>query len=266
MASNFHTHTYRCRHAFGTEEDYVISAINCGLDQLGFSDHGPFPDHDFGLRMDYNELTDYLDTIDRLKIKYRDRIELFKGLEIEYYPEYTDYYRYLIGERKLDYLALGEHTYHSRSGEIKNIFFANSTGDFLEYAENLCMGMETGLFRFAAHPDIMFINDLPIDGNAEKACRMIVECAAKNNIILEYNANGHRRERRMYPDGMRYPYPHSFFWSMAARADIKVIVGSDCHTPDQVSDRYVKSAREAVIQLGLKLTDSIFDNTSKENQ
>ncbi len=25
---NFHTHTYRCKHAVGNEEDYVIEAIN----------------------------------------------------------------------------------------------------------------------------------------------------------------------------------------------------------------------------------------------
>ena len=258
LLSNFHTHTYRCKHAFGTEEDYVLSAVRSGLSQLGFSDHAPFPDQDFGYRMDYSELQDYLDTIDSLNNKYQNSIRLFRGLEIEYHPEYTDYYRQLLEEKGLDYLALGEHIYHSRSGELKNIFFAESTDDVMDYAENICKGLETGLFRFVAHPDLLFINDLPIDENTEAACSMIIECASKNHVILEYNANGYRREKHLYPDGLRHPYPHPFFWNKVAKTDIQVIVGSDCHTPEQLYDNSVESARESALQLGLKLTDSLF--------
>ena len=64
--TNFHTHCQRCRHAFGTEEDYLKSAIEKNLDQLGFSDHAPFPDHDFGNRMPFEELPDYISAIEQL--------------------------------------------------------------------------------------------------------------------------------------------------------------------------------------------------------
>ena len=33
---NYHTHTYRCMHACGSDEDYVISAIKGGYQVLGF--------------------------------------------------------------------------------------------------------------------------------------------------------------------------------------------------------------------------------------
>lgn len=39
---NIHTHTVRCNHAVGTDEEYVTAAINNGLKLLGFSDHVPF--------------------------------------------------------------------------------------------------------------------------------------------------------------------------------------------------------------------------------
>lgn len=258
MNSNFHTHTKRCQHASGSEEDYVLAAISAGLSQLGFSDHAPFPDHDFGYRMGYSELDDYLAAIDGLKVKYAGKIRLFKGLEIEYFPEYDDYYRMLIEEKGLDYLALGEHYYRSVNGEIKNIAFASSTEDCLEYAENLCRGLETGFFRFAAHPDIMFRNNFAPDINMEKACTMITQCAVKTQTILEYNANGLRRPKYPYPDGLRYPYPHPMLWDKAAKTNIPVIVGADAHTPEQVSDRVVQDAYKTVIRLGLNLTDSIF--------
>ena len=53
MRTNFHTHTYRCKHAGGTEQDYVLAAINQEVSILGFSDHAPYPDDRFGLRMDF---------------------------------------------------------------------------------------------------------------------------------------------------------------------------------------------------------------------
>ena len=63
MLSNFHTHTVRCKHAIGTERDYTETAVSKGLNILGFSDHGPFPDKDYGLRMQFEELPDYLEAI-----------------------------------------------------------------------------------------------------------------------------------------------------------------------------------------------------------
>lgn len=37
MIANYHTHTWRCRHADGTEREYVERAIEGGLKILGFS-------------------------------------------------------------------------------------------------------------------------------------------------------------------------------------------------------------------------------------
>ena len=104
----------RCLHAQGTEEDYIRAAVTGGLSELGLSDHAPFPDHDFGLRMPYSELEEYLRSIDTLTARYSADIILYKGLEIEYLPEYCDYYEQLLTEKGLDYLLLGEHFYHER--------------------------------------------------------------------------------------------------------------------------------------------------------
>ena len=46
MDYNYHTHTARCGHAVGEDEEYVKRAIECGIKYMGFSDHAPirFPD------------------------------------------------------------------------------------------------------------------------------------------------------------------------------------------------------------------------------
>ena len=43
LKANYHTHTYRCQHAYGSEREYIEAAIRMGIAELGFSDHVPCP-------------------------------------------------------------------------------------------------------------------------------------------------------------------------------------------------------------------------------
>lgn len=258
MKGNFHTHTYRCLHAAGTERDYVNEAVSKGLAELGFSDHAPFPDKDYGLRMQYSELPEYINEIDKLKNEFNGIIKLYKGLEIEYHPVYLDYYKQLIRGSGLDYLALGEHTYTIKSNEMKNIFFAQKTDDYVKYAYNVAEAMETGLFAFVAHPDLMFLNEFAWDKNCDKACDIILRSAEKYDVTLEYNANGLRRGLKQYPDGVRYPYPDERFWKQLSGSRQKVIIGSDCHVPEQVYDEKVQLAEKLCNDLNLNVIETLF--------
>ncbi|MDE7218342.1 MAG: histidinol-phosphatase [Oscillospiraceae bacterium] len=251
MKANYHTHTLRCRHAQGTERDYVEAAVKAGLGILGFSDHAPFPDFDFGLRMPYDELHPYLDAIDRLTGEFISDIILYKSLEIEYIPQYQSYYEGLLAQEGLDYLLMGEHFYPDRSGIIRNIYHARSTADAVDYAKAVVRGMETGLFRMVAHPDLFTLGQFAWDGNWEEASERIVEAAARTGVILELNANGLRRGIHDYPDGPRLMYPHRRFWEKAAEAGVPVIIGSDCHEPAQVWDGCMSAAREMLQTWGI---------------
>lgn len=86
---NFHTHTYRCGHAKGTDEEYVLSAIKMGYDTIGFSDHAPyiFPDgSESGFRVKKKDARDYADSVRALQEKYKDKIDIKLGFELEYFP------------------------------------------------------------------------------------------------------------------------------------------------------------------------------------
>ena len=87
MIANYHTHTWRCRHADGTEREYVENAIKAGLKILGFSDHTPqvYPGgYRSSVKMLPSELEGYVDTVLSLKREYKDDIEIRLGLETEY--------------------------------------------------------------------------------------------------------------------------------------------------------------------------------------
>ena len=212
MKANYHTHTQRCLHAVGAEEDYVKSAIASGLSCLGLSDHAPFPDWNLGMRMAYEELPEYLAEIDRLAEKYASRITLHKALEIEYIPQEQAYYERLYREEQLDYLLLGEHVFFDDNGRFYDIYHCASTEEYLFYANSIAKALDTGLFPVVAHPDLFSYNPHPWDENCEEASRIIMNAALKHGTVLEFNANGVRRGLKEFPDGIRYPYPIRKFW------------------------------------------------------
>ena len=93
MIANYHTHTWRCRHADGTEREYVERTIEGGLKILGFSDHSPYPfpdGYDSGMRMRLDQVEGYVDTVLALKKEYDKDIEIHLGLETEYFPRFWD--------------------------------------------------------------------------------------------------------------------------------------------------------------------------------
>lgn len=249
--TNFHTHVQRCGHASGTEEDYVKEAVAKGLSQLGLSDHGPFPDVDLGMRMPFSELGDHVDAINALTEKYEADIILWKGLEIEYLPEYRDHYEELLTRWGFDYLLMGEHYFKTAQGERINIYDTPSPALYLDYAHTVAEGMRSGYFKAVAHPDIYMINPFAWDADCERAADIIIDAAVATDTVLEYNANGFRREKKQFPDGVRYQYPHSMFWQMAAKAPIRAIVGSDCHDPSKLWDEAVEHSYRDLARLGI---------------
>lgn len=254
MRANYHTHTSRCRHARGAEEDYIASALRSRLAVLGFSDHAPFPGEDFGFRMPYGELRDYLDTLDGLREKYAADLIILKGLEIEYLPEYTGYYEELLTKSGLDYLLLGQHFYRTGDGKLHYTADISDTVSCIGYARSVAEAMQTGYFKMVAHPDLFMMNFIPWEQNCEKAADLILDAAVRTNTVLEYNANGFRREKKEYPDGLRYQYPYAPFWRRAASAKIPVMVGSDCHEPSQVWDDAVEYAYEQLKGFDISFT------------
>ena len=225
IKTNFHTHTKRCQHAGGEDIEYIQEAINAGFTTLGFSDHAPYPDDRFGLRMKYSELDEYIETMKKLKEQFKNQIQLRIGLEIEYDSRKSAYYEQLINEKGIDYLVLGQHIYVSDQKKYINTYFLENTIQYIEYAKSIEQALATGYFAFVAHPDLMFLNNMEWDDNCEQE----------------------------YIDGMRYPYPHFKFWKLVADKQIPVLINSDAHHPSNINDEYVSNASQMAINLNLNI-------------
>ncbi|HOA64173.1 MAG TPA: PHP domain-containing protein, partial [Bacilli bacterium] len=84
ITSNYHTHTYLCRHAQGKPEDYIKRAIEVGYKEIGISDHGPIFSNSLK-RMSLDEFHQiYLKELNEAIEKYQYQITIYKGLEVEY--------------------------------------------------------------------------------------------------------------------------------------------------------------------------------------
>ena len=162
MIANYHTHTTRCHHATGNEEDYVLRAIENGLEIFGFSDHVPmpFPDgHQSGFRVRLEALEDYVRTVEALRDQYADRIRILLGFEAEYYPDLFGSMLHMIAPYPVDYLLLAQHFNDSRE-TIYNPSMAQDRAALTRYVDMVVEGMETGAFTYVAHPDLFYFAGL----------------------------------------------------------------------------------------------------------
>ena len=239
--NNYHTHTFRCKHASGDVADYVREAKKAGIQELGFSDHVPFPDGRWpGSRMYLSELPSYLAALDHAR-KTEDaigeyptadapgRISILSGLECEWVPEYDAWYREeLLGACGLDYLACGTH-YSLRNGAWEDVWDLDSVGGLRAYAVQVERSLASGLFAFIAHPDLFCAGYLAWDADAIACARDVLSAAASTRTPVEINGYGMRKPRVPDSSGPRWPYPRWEFWELARDYDLDVIVNSDAH-------------------------------------
>jgi len=228
MIANYHTHTVRCRHAVGAEEEYIRCGMEAGLTHLGFSDHTPylFPGGYYSTyRMYPEQLDDYVDTVLALKDKYRDRLQIHLGLEAEYYPKFFPELLQLLREYPMEYLILGQHFVGSEIGEP---YSGRPTADpqiLIQYCDQVIEAMYTGLFSCLAHPELLnFRGD---DKLFSRHMRRVCKAANACGIPLEINFEGMRGGRH---------YPAERFWRLAAEENCSVVLGCDAHDPQGVCD------------------------------
>lgn len=258
MRANYHTHSEYCGHAEGTLKDYIEKACSLGLTDLGFAEHAPFPGDPFGMRMNFNTLPEYVNELRTLREAYANQINLHIGLEMEYMDAYASYYPILLANYGIEYLIMGQHFFIGPDKKCYNLYDNSFPSEYLiNHSQNMLKGMETGYFKYIAHPDLMFIRDYGMDAECKKAISILVDGCEKGQFILELNANGFRRGKQTYSDGERYPYPVDAFWNEVAKTDIPVIIGSDSHSPSIICDKYTEYTKEYAVDLGLNLIEHL---------
>lgn len=258
MKVNYHTHTTRCMHATGADEDYVKAALSAGFDTLGFADHAPFPyanGYVSRIRMPMTDLEGYMASVNRLRTQYEGQIELLLGLECEYWPRYRDHILRM-RDMGMDYYVLGQHYADSEEDTQYTGLQCRDDDGVKRYAEATVRAIRTGLYIYVAHPDLMMRHRSDEDWNkaCEDAADAICQAALEAGMPLEYNLAGldlqlHGKERG---------YPSKPFWAYVKKWNNQVILGVDAHEPEMLADEQLWAiGKQNVLQMGFDLVDTL---------
>ena len=253
--TNFHMHTSRCHHAYGSDEEFVLASIRNGYQEIGFSDHAcwkydsHFKPH---MRMTVEDFPEYKKQVLYLKEKYKDKIEIHLGLEAEYFPAMQDWLLQFCIDEEIEYLIFGNHFY--KSDELK-IYFGNTDPNYVQaYFDSCVEGLKTGMYSYLAHPELILRNtylewNQEIEAQFTKVCKL----CKKMDIPLEYNVLGMQMNNKMG----YISYPHPKFWQLAAKIGCKAIIGMDAHQIRDLNRQLYEEARTNLEFYGIEIVDEI---------
>jgi histidinol-phosphatase (PHP family) len=254
---NYHSHTYRCKHSDKnySDEEYVVDYIKNGFKKIAFTDHCPEKnkiDKREDMRMDYSQKEEYIESINKLKNKYSNQIEIKSGFEVEYLPGEEKNIEEL--KRMTDITVLGQHFVYDDDNVNLRIIGTKETcltdKEIIKYAKYIEKASELGIPNIIAHPDLFMKKRNKFESAENEATRIICESAEKYNIPLEINLNNifrtvymeHKKiiNRTLEEQDERIKevcYPYKKFWEIAAQYNIQVLYGLDTHQRGQI-DRF----------------------------
>lgn len=240
MDYNYHTHTTRCRHASGSDEEYINHAIEAGIKHLGFSDHAPyiFPDgYENRYRVQMCDGEKYIRELSKLREKYKDKIEISIGFEMEYYPLYFDEMLNIARNLGAEYLILGQHFILSEHPDGVGAGGPTDNEEHLKiYVDEVIRAIKTGVFTYVAHPDVMcFTGD---DEVYEREIARLCLASREYDVPLEINLAGVRYNKF---------YPADKFWRIVGKIGAPVTIGYDAHIhTDLLNKEQLTVARQII--------------------
>lgn len=253
MLATFHTHSFFCD-GIMTPEDYVLSAIAKGFAAIGFSSHAPVL-FETCWTMKPDRLQEYISTVLKLKEQYRGRIQVYLGLETDFYPGSVDYRSYpgldyTIGSVHFIYHAAGQR-YMALDGtseeftQTRDVVFKGEVRALIEkYYHLLAEMLRQQPPSILGHLDILKKNNagsrffIETEDWYRKAVEEALDAAAKQQVIVEVNTGGIARG---YTDEM---YPSDWILSCMRERNIPIVLNSDAHHPELIDAYYPQAVQK----------------------
>lgn len=253
MRQNLHTHSTYCD-GKNPPEEMVLTAIEKGFDILGFSGHGYVPID--GAAMSIEGTREYIQTILTLKEKYKDRIDIYLGLE-------EDTLNRLIVKEPFSFV-IGSVHFLTREGVSLPIDYNQGIMEFMvnewyggsfvnlakEYYKTVRQMVNWDEVDILGHLDLItkFNEDesfIRFDDPAyvKEACDTIDAFAGKK--ILEVNTGAISRNYR------KTPYPAKNLLRYMHEKGVQICLNSDCHNAEYL-DCYFEESLEMIKECGYR--------------
>lgn len=224
---DLHNHTVLCNHAEGELSIYIEQAIRSGIDIYGISDHAPM-DFDPKYRMRFDQIDEYLQMVNKVKEKYKDRIEILFAYEVDYLPGYMDK---RILDADVDYLIGSAHFIDKWGFDNPEFIGKYEDADidaiWQSYFDLIKEMAQTGYFDIVGHLDLIKVFKFMPDGDVTNLAEEALQAIKKADMVLELNVAGYRKP-------CAEPYPSKPLLQRAFELDIPITFASDAHKPEQV--------------------------------
>lgn len=257
----YHSHTFFCD-GNDAPEKYIHSAIYLDLTDYGFSSHAPMKTAaKWSMKMD--SLNDYSRSIDELKLKYKNHLNVYKSLEIDYIPGISYPFDMLREKAELDYTIGSIHLVKDPSGG--NLWFIDGpvsgfdrdlhkifNGD-IQKAVSLYFRQSIEMIQ-TQKPDVLGHMDKILMNNKNRyftiedkwyreLVEMLLQTAKENNTIIEINTRG------LYKKSWNNTFPGTYALEYIAKLNIPIVVSTDAHKPEEIMHHY-KETKAGLIELG----------------
>ncbi len=267
MKYNFHTHS---KYDDGAEtlEEYVMAAIEKGFAAIGLSGHQPLPfDNQWSIRK--NDYPEYLAEARRLREQYKDQIDIYLGLELDYIPGHSDDFRAFVNGAGLDYCIGSVHlVMKPGSDDPANIWFVDGSLDgYLAgirsiYGGDVRAAVEAYYDQLremvaTQRPDIIgHLDKVNMHNQGEKifdissgwygkAVDCLLDTIAEYGTIVELNTRG------VYTGKTKDYFPNGDILKKCLDRDIRVMVNTDAHHPSQL-DKHFDAGVALLKQIGFR--------------
>lgn len=254
--TNIHTHT-TFSDGISTPEEVVEYAIKKGLSGLGFSDHGYT---DFDLSYCMKDIKGYKDKIRFFKDKYKNEIDIFLGVEHDFYSdEDISDYDFVIGSLHYIY-SKGE--YYSVDGSEKELreccyygFGGNENDMVKAYYDKLLESAIKTKPDVLGHFDVItkfgVINEESED--YKKAAGEALDALIDTGVIIEINTGAMARGYK------KMPYPAKEHIQRLFERGSRVMIGSDCHDAKNLCYGF-DSALKLLYEVGFRSVTALTKN------
>jgi len=240
MIVDLHNHTTLCNHAEGTIDNYIEVAIEAGTKVFGFSDHAPM-DFDKKYRMGFDDMFQYEQSIKDARAKYKDKIDIVLGYEVDYLDGYMDK---RVLEADVDYLIGSVHFLEGWGFDNPEFLDKWKEQDIDEvwqrYFDTIEDMANSRLFDIVGHLDLIKVFKFMPKGDIVDMALDALKAIKKADMVMELNVAGYRKD-------VKEAYPSKELLKEAYKLNIPITFASDAHSPEQVgmyNDEIVKLAKD----------------------
>ncbi len=249
---NLHTHTLYCD-GINTPEELIQEALRKGFHSIGFSGHSYMKRYPKDYSMTPENNFSYQQEIRRLKQKYAGKIEIFCGMEADYYSQASlEGYDYLIGSVHyinqdgvlLDFDRTDLKYPQYAMERILNEFFEGDGSRLVRaYYETLAKLGEGRPYNIIGHYDLIvkhneFMHFIDEDSKEYRhAAVEAAEALAGKVKYFEVNSGAMARGYRSIP------YPAPFIIKELKRLGFGAVITSDCHRKENLDFGFEEAAK-----------------------